>query len=92
MVVEKGGPALVVRSARAGKSFPVFTDRARGEANVELEPEFLCDSPFAPGQVVGRHAAGLIMTKALRQSKKRASLDNTNRSAAVVRLTFFSRS
>ena len=49
MVVEKGGPALVVRSARAGKSFPVFTDRARGEANVELEPEFLCDSPFTPG-------------------------------------------
>jgi hypothetical protein len=36
--------------------------------------------------------AGLTMTKALRQSKKRASLDKTNRSAAVVGAAFFSRS
>src|SRR5436190_6745640 len=34
----------------------------------------------------------LTMTNALRQSKKRASLDDTNRSAAVVGAAFFSRS
>ena len=38
------------------------------------------------------NVAGLTMTNALRQSKKRASLDNTNRSAAVVGAAFFSRS
>ena len=38
------------------------------------------------------NVAGLTMTKALRQSKKRASLDKTNRSAAVVGAAFFSRS
>jgi hypothetical protein len=38
------------------------------------------------------NVAGLTITNALRQSKKRASLDNTNRSAAVVGLAFFSRS
>src|SRR5579863_3619015 len=32
--------------------------------------------------------AGLTITKALRQSKKRASLDKTNRSAAVVAAAF----
>jgi hypothetical protein len=36
--------------------------------------------------------AGLTITKALRQSKKRASLDKTNRSAAAVAAAFFSRS
>lgn len=35
---------------------------------------------------------GLTITKALRQSKKRASLENTNRSPAVVAAAFFSRS
>lgn len=38
------------------------------------------------------NVAGLTMTNALRQSKKRASLDNTNRSPAVVGAAFFSRS
>ena len=38
------------------------------------------------------NVAGLTITKALRQSKKRASLHNTNRSAAVVGAAFFSRS
>ena len=36
--------------------------------------------------------AGLTISKALRQSKKRASLDKTNRSAALVGAAFFSRS
>ena len=38
------------------------------------------------------NVAGLTITKALRQSKKQASLEITNRSAAVVGATFFSRS
>ena len=38
------------------------------------------------------NVAGLTITKALRQSKKRVSLDKTNRSAVVVGLAFFSRS
>ena len=38
------------------------------------------------------NVAGLTITKALRQSKKRVSLDKTNRSALVVGLAFFSRS
>src|ERR1700751_829924 len=38
------------------------------------------------------NVAGLTITNALRQSKKRASLDKTNRSAAVVGTAFFSRS
>ena len=86
-VVEKGGLALVVRSARAGKSFPVLADHARGEANVELQPEFLCDSLFTPGQVVGRHAAGLIMTKALRQSKKVPSRFQSCHGQSSIRLS-----
>jgi hypothetical protein len=36
--------------------------------------------------------AGLTITKALRHSKRRASLENTKRSAAVVALGFFARS
>src|SRR3954466_5988532 len=36
--------------------------------------------------------AGFTITKALRQSKRRASFENTKRSAAVVGAAFFSRS
>jgi len=38
------------------------------------------------------NVSGLTITKALRQSKKRVSLENTNRSPAVVATAFFSRS
>jgi hypothetical protein len=38
------------------------------------------------------NVAGLTITKALRQSNKRASLDKTKQSAAVVGAAFFSRS
>jgi hypothetical protein len=127
VVPDEGRPALVVPATRAWRFRNVFSNRAWREPNLQLEPKFISDPLFAPGQIVGCHStikrrtsaeitgrpigldlqrqnrrnaarcqpirvAGLTITKALRQLKKRASLDRTNRSAALVGTAFFSRS
>ena len=57
MVPDESGRTLIRAAARAQRSFDVFSNRARGEPNLELEPKFICNPLFAPGPILGCHLA-----------------------------------
>jgi len=57
MVSEERGPPLVAQSTWAWLVLNVRADRARGEPNLEFQREFVCNSLFAPGRILGCHAA-----------------------------------
>ena len=53
VVPDEGGPALVVAASRAWRFPNVFPNRAWREPNLQLEPKFIGDPLFAPGQIFG---------------------------------------
>ena len=56
VVLDERRPTLILAAMRSWRLPDVFSNRAWREPNLELEPKFIGNPLFAPGQIFGCHS------------------------------------